>query len=125
MDKEGRCFLYVKNDPVPKFLKEFETRIPKIYEKLALLISVYGDSTAMGIVTFVHTDRMFRSRKSTRSGNLHNKNKYNNDIIIQNHVWYWYFFFVGYSVRKKLLLLLNDLRNFIKENRFHLLILGA
>jgi hypothetical protein len=50
MDKEGRCFLYFKNESVPTFVKEFDSRIPRIYEKLALLISVYGTSQAMGEV---------------------------------------------------------------------------
>ncbi|CAK81396.1 unnamed protein product (macronuclear) [Paramecium tetraurelia] len=49
MDKEGRVFLFKKNEKLVKFLDCFLKRMLKVYDEIVLTAQAYGDTNSMAI----------------------------------------------------------------------------
>ena len=61
MDKDGKCYLYFKNENMTQFQKNFDQSVHKIYEKLAMMVSVYDSTALMGEVFNIFIGRNKRS----------------------------------------------------------------
>lgn len=114
MDKDGKHYLFVKNESVPKFLQSFDGRLLRLYEKLALIISVYETTQKMGEVNayyiIIHT-----GTNQIQSIKVHPLIQYCSKLYL--------FLILSNLLTDKLFLLLKNFRLFIKENRLHLLVL--
>lgn len=47
MDKEGRIFLFRKNEKLAKFLENFLKRMLKVYDDIVLIAQAYGDTNEL------------------------------------------------------------------------------